>query len=313
MKKVKVIILFIIFNILLASTFLYLNYVFRNKEYEGAQDLFSAYESPNPDIVFIGNSHQFCSINPDLLYDEYKVDSFMLATSAQTVPMSYYAAMEAIELKKPKTIVFEASYVANDFRTLDGMDHCFFDGFPRCKARKLALEDLVSKDERIYYLFPFGMFHSRWKDLEKSDFEGFPLSKRGGFVTDEVFSTWGIPVIPKDQVQQMPKEMEKYLLNLIDLCDREGVELIIYIAPFNGLYFDDGSYYDLVERQRIFNSLYDICQKKNVKFYNLFYEIDNIGLDDETDWMDSQHFNKNGQAKFTRYMADKGYLGELVK
>ena len=33
-----------------------------------------------------------------------------------------------------------------------------------------------------------------------------------------------------------------------------------------------------------------------------------IGLDDASDWMDRQHLNCNGQAKLTRYMADRGYV-----
>jgi hypothetical protein len=36
--------------------------------------------------------------------------------------------------------------------------------------------------------------------------------------------------------------------------------------------------------------------------------MEGIGLDGETDYMDSQHFNASGQAKVTRYMAEMGYL-----
>ncbi len=295
---------------MLFAALICINFVFRNKEYEGAQDKFARWNPEHADIVFIGTSHQFCSINPDLLYDEYGIESFMLATSSQTVPMSYYAAMEAIELKHPDTIVFEICYTANDFRTLQGMDHCFFDGFPRCNARKLALEDLAEPEERIYYLLPLGMFHSRWKELSESDFHDFPLTDRGGFVSWQTTFNADIPVQDPDVTEAMPPEMEKYLGMLIDLCEENNVRLIMYAAPFGGLYvYDEGCREDVLHRQSIFNYTGRYLEERGVEFHNMFYEYDRIGIDDTTDWMDTQHFNALGQAKFTRYMMDNGYLG----
>ena len=310
MKKTVNVIIFILFNALLFFTLINLNYVFRNKEYEGAQDKFKKWCPEEADIVFVGNSHQFCSINTDLLYDEYGIESFMLATSGQTVPMSYYAAMEAIELKHPKTIVFEVCYTANDFRTLKGMDHCFFDGFPRCKARKLALEDLTEPEERLYYLFPLGMFHSRWKELSEADFKDFPISDRGSFVSDEVVDNYDPPIQDPNVKEAMPKEMEKYMEMLIDLCKANDVKLILYSAPFNGLYlYEDYAREDVLWRQSIFNYVGDFAKERGVEFHNLFYEYDKLGINNDTDWMDTQHFNRKGQEKFTRYMMESGYLG----
>lgn len=309
MKKFKYVLMFFIFNILLFTVLVSMNYVFRNKEYEGAQDLFKKWNPEHADIVFIGNSHQFCSISTDLLYNEYGIESYMLATSAQTIPMSYYAAMEAIELHKPDRIVLEVSYTANDFRTLEGMDHCFFDGFPRCRARSLALKDLIEPKDRIYYLIPLGMFHNRWKELTKEDFGKFNLSERGSFVNTDVCANFEIPMVGEDEKEPMPPEMEKYMDMLVKLCEENDVELIMYAAPFNGLYDDEGSRADVKGRQRVFNYVGEYCQKKNVEYHNLFHEFSHIGIDANKDWRDTQHFNLSGQEKFTRYMVESGYLG----
>lgn len=308
-KVIKNVILFLIFNIFLFVTLAGMNTVLRNKEYEGPQDMFGKWNPEHADMVFIGNSHQFCSINTDLLYEEYGIEAFMLATSAQTVPMSYYAAMEAIELYRPDTIVFEVSYVANDFRTLNGMDHCFFDGFPRCETRKKALDDLISKEEQIYYLLPLGMYHSRWKELTETDFSGFPVSSRGNFYSDHIANNGDIPIAKKTDVEAMPAEMEKYFKMLIDLCKAEDVNLIMYVAPFNGIYVgDEDSEEDVLWRQSIFNYAGEVAKENDVEFYNLFYELEHIGIDNSYDWMDTQHFNCYGQEKFTRYMVEKGYI-----
>lgn len=308
-KKCYIIILFLLFWAILIPAVFRISYVLREKEGTNIQDNFKQLEPDSVDMIFIGSSHQFCTINPDLLYEEYGINSFMLATSAQTIPMSYYAAMEAIELQHPKAIVLEALYCTNDFRTVTPeMSHTFFDGMPRCEARKLAIEDLIEPEEQIYYYLNLGRYHTRWKDLGQKDFMSNLNSPRGRYYSEETKYNWKIPVISKDEKEPMPEEMLKYLDMLVELCKENKVELIMYVAPFNSLYDEENTREDLFRRQRIFNWLEDYTGEKGLRYYNLFYEIPEMNLDGMTDYKDSQHFNCYGQEKVTRYMAEKGYL-----
>lgn len=308
-KKCYIIILFFLFWAVLIPAVLRISYVLREKEGTNIQDNFKQLEPNSVDMIFIGSSHQFCTIDPDLLYEEYGINSFMLATSAQTIPMSYYAAMEAIELQHPKAIVLEALYCTNDFRTVTPeMSHTFFDGMPRCEARKLAIQDLIEPEEQIYYYLNLGRYHTRWKDLSEKDFQSNLTSPRGGYHTEEIKYNWQIPVISKDEKEPMAEEMQKYLDMLVKLCAENQVELILYVAPFNSLYDEETTREDLFRRQRIFNWLEDYAREKELRYYNLFYEMSEINLDGMTDYKDSQHFNCYGQEKVTRYMVEKGYL-----
>ena len=308
-KKCYIIILFLLFWAVLIPAVFRISYVLREKEGTNIQDNFKQLEPDSVDMIFIGSSHQFCTINPDLLYEEYGINSFMLATSAQTIPMSYYATMEAIELQHPKAIVLEALYCTNDFRTVTPeMSHTFFDGMPRCEARKLAIEDLIEPEEQIYYYLNLGRYHTRWKDLGQKDFMSNLNSPRGRYYSEETKYNWRIPVISKDEKEPMPEEMLKYLDMLVELCKENKVELIMYVAPFNSLYDEENTREDLFRRQRIFNWLEDYTEEKGLRYYNLFYEISEMNLDGMTDYKDSQHFNCYGQEKVTRYMAEKGYL-----
>lgn len=308
-KRIYNIILFIIF---LTGLFLMLykvNFVFRQKEFSGVQDKFAALEEDSIDVVFVGNSHQFCSISPEILYEEYDMETFMLATSAQTVPMSYYATMEAIELQHPKVIIFEVSYCANDFRTVsEEMSHCFFDGMPRCRARKEGIRDLIEKENQIYYYLNLELYHTRWKELTKEDYVIQQFSDRGGVYYKDTFSNWEIPLIEESETEAMPDEMKKYLDKMVELCRENDVRLILYVAPFNTMYGSEEEVEDLYRRQRIFNGIAVYAKKHELEYYNLFYEMDEIGLDYATDWLDSQHLNCIGQAKLTRYMVERGYI-----
>ncbi len=311
MKK-KIFVNCILFILFVAGLFVVLdrvNFVLRHKEYAGVQDKFADLPKDSVDMVFIGTSHQFCSISPEVLFDEYGVESFMLSTSAQTVPMSYYAAMEAIELQHPDTIVFEVCYCANDFRTVtDEMSHCFFDGMPNCEAKRLAIADLIEKDQQIYYYLPLGLYHNRWKDLTRTDYEFTQHTDRGGVYYETVAANAPIAVISPEEKEPMPEEMEKYMDKLVALCKENDVKLILYAAPFNTLYDAPEETEALNRRQRIFNYIGDYAEENQVEYYNLFHELEEIGLDDSMDWMDRQHLNFLGQKKLTRYMMEKGYL-----
>ena len=309
-KVIKTGLLFFLFLAVLLLELLLLNNVLIRKETAGVQDSFRKLKKDSVKTVFIGNSHQYCSIDPDLLYEEYGLETFMLATAGQTVPMSYYAVLEAIEFQHPERIIFEASYCANDFRTISPeMSHYFFDKMPNCKARDLALNDLIGRKDAINYLIPLGTYHGRWKELTQQDFSNDAVSKRGGVHYENVVWNDEIPVLDSEEMAPMPEEMEKYLDLLVTTCKEQGIELIIYVAPFNSLYGDDENMLeDLYARERIFNYVGEYCWERDIEFHNLFFELDEIGLEGATDWMDRQHLNCNGQAKFTRYMADRGYL-----
>ncbi len=308
----------IIKNILLSFLFLTLfcmllslvTRIFREKgDNWGTQDTFAMHPPNSVDLVFIGTSHQFCSVNPDLLYEEYGISSHMLATPAQTVPMSYYAAMEAIELQHPKAIAFEVLYCINDFRTLlPEMSHSFFDGMPDCRAKHEGIKDLIEEEPPIYYYLNFGLYHSRWKNLEEKDFTLLPDSRRGTFFSDHIESNMAIPVIPKSEKKEMPEEMFRYLEMLVELCRENDVKLIMYVVPYNALYDDPSCWTELSENQKVFNWIGSYAEEKGIPWHNLFYELDEIGFDLEKDFMGTQHLNCYGQEKLTRYLAEKGYL-----
>ena len=114
----------------------------------------------------------------------------------------------------------------------------------------------------------------------------------------------------EDASEPMPEEMERYMDLLVDLCKENNVELILFCAPFNSMYPDDGIM-DLFYRQRVFHYISDYAKEKGVRYYNLFDELDELyayGLNNETDWKDSQHLNRSGMTKFTNYMMEKGYF-----
>lgn len=305
---VKIPVSVIVFVLIFLFVLNKVSYVLRDKELASVQDNFARLERDSVDVVFIGQSHQFCSINVDMLAEEYGINCFMLATSGQTIAMSYYAAMEAIELQHPDTIYLETGYVINDWNTINAaMSHMFFDGMPRCKARKEAINDLIEPEERIYFYLNLGQYHNRWSELTEADYKDYKISPRGNFHSEVISYNWEIPVVKFGEKAPMPENPQHYMDLIVQLCKENNVKLVLYTMPFNTLY-QDYQVEEHLQNQRIFNGLYDYAEENGLEYYNLFYEINEIGLDFSRDFMDSQHANCYGQEKITRFMVEKGYI-----
>ena len=214
--------------------------------------------------------------------------------------------MEVIELQHPDAIVFEVLYCTYDFRTVSpGRSHTFFDGMPMCRAKREAIEDLIEKDQRIYYYLNLGLYHNRWKNLTEEDFQSVLISPRGNYFTDSIVPIRSIPVVAPEEKEEIPEEMFRYLEMMVELCRQNNVKLIWYVAPYNSI---ETSYTDLFQEQRMFNWIGDYAAEQGIPFYNLFYEMDQIGLEFDKDFRDSQHLNCYGQEKLTHYMAEMRYF-----
>ena len=306
MKKVFKFFKIILILALLVFLLIRLNYVLRDKEYASVQDNFANLEKDSVDIVFVGASHCFCSIDPYMIKEKTGKEVFVLSTSAQTVPESYYAVMEAIELQHPKTIYMEVQYCVNDFTIV--MPHSFFDGMPNCKAKYLGIKDLIPKDEQSSFYINLGAYHTRWKNLKEKDYQSNLTAPMGEYVSNDVIYQQPFPIVPMEETEQMPEISRKYLDQIIELCRENDVELVLFCAPYGMLYVDEDQEKLLCSQQKILNSIYDIAEENGLEYYDMFHEMDKIGIDEATDWKDTQHFNASGQQKFTAYMLKKGYI-----
>ena len=308
-RKIRMIVLGIIFLGLLAGLLHRTAYVFGVKENTAMHDRFMALERDSIDTIFVGTSHQFCSISTDILDYDYGINSFMMATSGQTLPMTYYAVLEAIEYQHPERVVMEVVYCHHNFKTITPeMTHMFTDGMPMGKIKRLAVDDLAQEDEKLYYFYELGFYHNRWKELEEIDFQTNLTSERNSFFSDVITPNTEIPVVDRSETAPMPETSKEYLDKIVAVCKENDVELILYVAPYNAVDSSEEAREVLFNSQRIFNGLEAYAEAQGVAYYNLFHEIEEIGFDWTTDFLDTQHCNYAGQEKITRYMVEKGYI-----
>ena len=63
------------------------------------------------DIIFLGSSHCYCTIYPDVLWGNYGFSSFNLTVSAQDKDSTYYLLKEAL---KTPTVLVSVMHVNNE-------------------------------------------------------------------------------------------------------------------------------------------------------------------------------------------------------
>lgn len=254
------------------------------------------------DTIFIGSSHQYCSIDPNLLNREYGQNCILQTSSSMGLQMMYYAVMEAVELQHPKRIILECYEVARVLQENGPVvleKHYFLDDMPNWVRTKWHCVRSTGDPPYLYY-YPITAMHSYVFDLGKKDFLLPPRLPEGEcfcyhYDVTTPLERWKI--ISPEERWPVPEYSEKWLKDIVRLCRENEIELILYIAPYSAPEW----------AQAIFNGLGEFARKENLPYFNLISKIDEIGLDVQTDYNDSEHLNCRGQEKLTRYW------GELLK
>lgn len=147
--------------------------------------------------------------------------------------------------------------------------------------------------------FPFLIYHNRWNDLDKENFNRGPCVTKGGTVTFETVSSQEPPEYESTSSLQ-PLFLE-YLEKVIALCQQKGVELILCAIPMA----DYEKYAFQRGRMRYFM---EYGEKYGAKVLDFQTMTEEIGIDFATDFMNASHLNVNGSYKLTEYIGK--YLKE---
>ena len=106
----KVICFFIIFFMLFFSIQDVLQAKWNN-DYNRVHDFYELKTAP--EVVFIGSSHIYCSINPLLLFHEFGLVGHNFSSAGQELSGNLLYVKEAIRIVKPKVIILDVLGIAD--------------------------------------------------------------------------------------------------------------------------------------------------------------------------------------------------------
>lgn len=288
--NIKNVIINILFVILLVLAICGTSFVLEDKSIINKnKDFFN--QDEDFDVLFFGSSHSELFFNPMILWKQYGIVSYNLGNPEEGIPVSYWLMKNAIEIHKPKVVVFDVSMVnrGNEFSD-ESHIHNAMDSFPLSTTKIEAAYDLLDEtSERLSLLFKIGYNHSRWKEISKP---------RNNFVKGSLSygeHTYGVSSLEQCQISTEIADMNendrdiRYILKIVKLCRANDIELVLTANPF----------ICPMERQRDINFVEQLATQNNIGFIN-FIKMNNV-VDYNIDLYDYEHVNQSGLNKMCNY------------
>ena len=252
------------------------------------------------DVIGVGSSHMYCTVNPVHIYEQTGAEYYVLATQQQPVEATYYYVKDALECQPADVVIIEAfMYFKADTPVAEGVAHDAVDPFPDNFNKLKMISALDVEDEKANYYFSFLKYHSRWKSLNKKDFLRAYENKTDpyhGFVFLTKAKKNKCKSVTYDGVKEKPLADGKleYFKKTVELVREMGASPMVLISPYSNAKKNLGKI--------VFIS--NLCEEMDVPFLDMNVEFDNTGIDNMTDFFDPGHLNVYGSEKASLYIAE---------
>ena len=296
----------VVFVLIFVVLFLHADRLLVRKSVEGwwntTAKIDGFYNSPEDeyDVMFFGSSHAYASFNPLLLWEKTGVKSYVFATQQQPVWATYHYMVDAFSRQDLDVAVMDVlMFSRNEEYHDDGVNYTFCDNMPFSKNKLELIKASAPEGERFNLGCRFMKYHSRWNELTQADFE-YRRSQMEDYSKGYCVLTAACDDAVAQEAEGVLEEAEIteknlfYLNKIIDLCEEQGVELMLVKTPSNAT----------KEQKMYYNAVEAVAREHGLDFvdYNLCY--DEIGLDLSRDFYDKAHLNVLGAEKFTKYFAE---------
>ena len=269
--------------------------------YEGAMMAEYYKAETSHDVIFLGDCEFYETISPVTLWEEYGISSYVRGSPQQLIWQSYYVLLDTLKHETPKVVVFNAMEMkigkvqseAYTRLTLDGLKDIRY----RLEAAKLSLKE--ENESLLSYVFPLLRYHSRITDLNLDDFRYLfhrdLISHHGYLMQTKVDPQTEEPFQPPLFDYSFPDICWEYLDKIADLCEENGIQLVLFKAPTISWQYP---WYDEWDTQ-----LVDYAEKNDLLYINGIDYAEEMGLDMTQDTYDKGvHLNVYGAEKCSRFL-----------
>lgn len=249
-------------------------------------------------VVFVGDCEVYENFSPITLWQKYGIKSYIRGSAQQLIWQSYYLMEETIKYEKPDVFVFNVLSMKYGEPQNEAYNRLNLDGMKWSTSKWNSIQASMLEEESIIdYIFPILRYHQRWSELTSDDFEYVlkskpQLSHNGFLMRVDEMPVKSIPDQKPLADYQFSDQCYEYLDKMVQLCQDNGVKLVLIKAP--SLY---PAWYDEWDQQMV-----EYAKENNVDYINFLDHIDDIGLDFEHDTYDAGlHLNLSGAEKLSDY------------
>lgn len=257
------------------------------------------------DVLFVGDSQVVNGVFPMELWHNYGIASYNMSCYGNTLPVTYWTTMLALDYASPKLVVIGVKDVDKSYK-LSGSSsdvHTALDCFPLSPTKIRAIEDLMDDPNAVddngdryvdlkgEYYFTLGKYHSRWSELGPGDFTPVPNRQKGGEMAVGVGAAKDYDIIDEASAMEESGFGFAYLRRLIEACQERNIEVMLVHMPYPAS----------EKNQMAANAVGSIAQEYDIGYVD-FVSLDQVA-DYATDCFDSHsHLNSSGAQKVTDYL-----------
>lgn len=260
-------------------------------------------EEKDHDLIFIGDCEVYENFSPQILWDDYGINSYIRGSAQQLIWQSYYILEDTLQYEIPQVVIFNVQSMQFDRPEKEAYNRMTIDGMKWSSSKMKAIKaSMTEKESYLDYIFPILRYHSRWSEVTMEDleymFDNPQVSHNGYYMRVDTKPVGNIPEGKPLADYEFGKIDYEYLNKLTKLCKVNNISLILIKAPSLYPYW-----YDQWEKQ-----IEDYADENDLLYINFLEQAEKIGIDYETDTYDGGlHMNLSGAGKITRY------LGETLK
>ncbi len=174
-------------------------------EYEVLQE-----EKGTIDIVALGDSLTYSSINPLQVWNEYGYTMFDLAEPAYIMSDAYKYLEAAIDYHNPKMVIMEGNMLFRD-------------------PKRYPWYDKTAK--KISNLIPINRYHNNWKKLFSNSLKKGNSTKGYKLITKTVPSTNYDYMEYSKEVREFPDKNIDWFKKILDLCEKKKIDFLLVSTP----------------------------------------------------------------------------------
>ncbi len=300
MKKRRGIVTILIIGVILAAAQRLLMPKYMTDVLEGGMVEEYYDETKDHDVIFIGDCEVYENFSPAVLWEEYGINSYIRGSAQQLIWQSYYLLEETLKYEKPDVVVYNVLAMEYNEPQKESYNRMTLDGM-RWSGSKVSsiLASMTEEESFIEYVFPILRYHSRWSQLTEDDFKYFwkkeKVTFNGYYMRVDVLAAENVPEGRALADYTFGDNAYQYLEMMTQLCEENGIELILIKAPSLYPYW-----YEEWDAQ-----IEEYASEHGLKYYNFLDVTEEIGLDYSTDTYDAGlHLNLSGAEKLSRYFGE---------
>ncbi|MBP3476273.1 MAG: hypothetical protein J6K48_08170 [Lachnospiraceae bacterium] len=289
-------------------------------------------QDENIDILFLGSSHCYRALNPEITDSIFEENTFNGGTSAQCLDGSYAILVEADKKNDLKTVYLEMYYgvQGNEYKKRTEMTSTYaISDYMRPSVNKFCY--LINASDKEYWMNGFmPAVRNRNQLMEKGYLKDILMKK-----SQASYKNYEYPAKNNERYQgkgyvaryfsienngfsheggwtgiseqKFTNDDIKSIKNIIDYCEKHQIELVLFVSPMPDYLLTGTGNYD-----NYINQVEKIADEHGIKYYDFNLLKEQYFPNQSTYFADTDHLNVYGAKKFSELFA-MFFTGKLSK